>query len=60
MRYACFGKSNQVDDNSDVGLQVIVEDVDGDGLPDIVVSNKKGVFFTRQVARKWTVNSYLW
>jgi hypothetical protein len=32
-----------IDDNSGVGLQVLVEDMNGDGLPDIVSGNKKGV-----------------
>src|SRR5690606_8848265 len=44
--------AHQIDDQSGVGLQVVVEDVDGDGLLDIVVSNKKGVFFTKQVGKK--------
>lgn len=33
-----------VDDASGVGTQVVVGDVTGDGLPDIVVANKKGAF----------------
>jgi putative membrane-bound dehydrogenase-like protein len=33
-----------VDDNSGVGTQVVVGDVNGDGLPDIIVGNKKGTF----------------
>jgi hypothetical protein len=37
-----------IDDNSGVGLQVLVQDMNGDGLPDIVVANKKGVFFFEQ------------
>lgn len=32
-----------IDDNSGVGLQVLVEDLNGDGKLDIVSSNKKGV-----------------
>jgi len=31
-----------IDDNSGVGTQVEVKDVNGDGLPDIVMANKKG------------------
>jgi hypothetical protein len=34
-----------IDDDSGVGLQVLVQDLNGDGLKDIIVSNKKGVFF---------------
>ena len=33
-----------IDTNSGVGTQVVVGDVNGDGLPDIVVGNKKGTF----------------
>ena len=38
-----------IDDNSGVGTQFQVIDVNGDGLLDIVVSNKKGVFYFQQV-----------
>lgn len=31
-----------VDDDSGVGVQIVVGDINGDGLPDIVSSNKKG------------------
>lgn len=37
-----------IDDNSGVGLQVVVQDINGDGLPDIIVCNKKGLFFFEQ------------
>jgi hypothetical protein len=37
-----------IDDNSGVGLQVVVQDMNKDGLADIVVANKKGVFFFEQ------------
>ena len=40
-----------VDDNSGVGLQVLVQDMNNDGLPDIVVSNKKGLFLFEQTSR---------
>lgn len=34
---------HQIDDNSGVGLQVLVQDMNGDGLPDIISGSKKGV-----------------
>ncbi len=40
--------AHKIDDNSGVGLQVWVQDMNKDGLPDIIVGNKKGVFFFQQ------------
>jgi hypothetical protein len=37
-----------IDTNSGVGLQVRVFDINQDGLPDIIVANKKGVFVFEQ------------
>ena len=34
-----------IDDQSGVGLQLVVEDINGDGKKDIVIANKKGVMF---------------
>jgi hypothetical protein len=33
-----------IDDNSGVGTQVAAEDLNGDGIPDVIVGNKKGTF----------------
>ena len=33
-----------IDNDSGVGTQVVATDVNGDGLPDVVVGNKKGAF----------------
>jgi hypothetical protein len=33
-----------IDDNSGVGTQVTAVDLNGDGIPDVIVSNKKGTF----------------
>lgn len=45
-----------IDDDSGIGTQVEVKDVDGNGHPDIVVGNKKGVFVhlhtSKQVDKK--------
>jgi hypothetical protein len=37
-----------IDTNSGVGLQFVVRDINRDGLVDIIISNKKGVFFFEQ------------
>ena len=34
----------RIDDNSGVGVQLVVGDVDSNGLQDLVVGNKKGTF----------------
>lgn len=47
-----------IDDNSGVGTQVVVGDVNKDGLPDLVVGNKKGTFVQLQERR--TVSREAW
>ncbi len=42
----------RIDDDSGVGTQFAVADINGDGLPDIIISNKKGVFIFTQVRTK--------
>jgi hypothetical protein len=43
---------HRIDDDSGVGTQFVVADINGDKLPDIVVANKKGVFVFEQVRGK--------
>jgi FG-GAP-like repeat/FG-GAP repeat len=43
---------HKIDDDSGIGTQFAVADVNGDKLPDIVVANKKGVFLFEQVRAK--------
>ncbi|MGY6744333.1 MAG: FG-GAP repeat domain-containing protein [Cecembia sp.] len=39
---------HRIDDDSGVGVHVVTEDITGDGLVDIIVANKKGVFVFEQ------------
>lgn len=41
-------KPHQIDDDSGVGTQFTVTDINGDKLLDIAISNKKGVFYFEQ------------
>jgi len=41
-----------IDNNSGIGTQVVAGDVNGDGLPDIVVGNKKGTYLHLHQTRK--------
>lgn len=48
------GKSPQwiphlIDDNSGIGLHIVAQDINNDKLVDIIIGNKKGVFFFEQV-----------
>lgn len=43
---------HQIDNNSGVGLHIVVEDMNGDHLPDIVSANKKGVHLFLQQKNK--------
>ncbi len=40
---------HEVDDNSGIGTAFAVDDINGDGLPDIIISNKRGVYILIQV-----------
>ena len=41
-----------IDKESGIGTQFAVADVNGDGLPDVVTSNKRGTFLFEQVRGK--------
>lgn len=47
-----------IDDASGVGTQVVAGDINGDGLPDVVVGNKRGTFV--QLHEKKTVSRADW
>lgn len=42
---------HKIDDDSGVGVHLVVEDITGDGLLDIIIANKKGVFVFEQERR---------
>jgi hypothetical protein len=43
---------HQIDADSGVGIHLVVEDVNADGVPDIVVANKKGVHYFEQLNKR--------
>lgn len=43
---------HEIDNDSGVGTQFVVADVNGDGRPDIVIANKKGVFVFEQTGKR--------
>ena len=43
---------HEIDNDSGIGTQFVVEDFNGDKLPDVIVSNKKGVFVFEQQRKK--------
>ncbi len=47
-----------IDNDSGVGTQVVAGDINGDGLPDIIVGNKKGTFLL--LHEKKTVSHAEW
>ncbi|WP_225975154.1 hypothetical protein [Anseongella ginsenosidimutans] len=40
---------HEIDRDSGVGLNNVVEDITGDGQKDILIANKKGVFFFERI-----------
>ncbi|HLN30955.1 MAG TPA: VCBS repeat-containing protein, partial [Gemmataceae bacterium] len=43
---------HMIDNDSGIGTQFVVDDINGDKLPDVVVANKKGVFIFEQVRQQ--------
>lgn len=50
---------HRIDNDSGVGTQVVAGDINADGLPDVVVGNKKGIFVHLQQARPVTGEEWL-
>lgn len=50
---APFWRMHEIDNNSGAGLNIVARDMNKDGVVDIVIGNKKGVFlFENKVSRK--------
>ncbi len=43
---------HEIDDDSGIGTQFAIADMNGDGVPDIIISNKRGVFVFLQIRAK--------
>ena len=43
---------HKIDDDSGVGINLVAQDITGDGLPDIIVANKRGVFVFENLMKK--------
>lgn len=43
--------AHQIDDDSGVGLNVVAEDINKDGLTDVVIANKRGIFVFERVKK---------
>jgi hypothetical protein len=49
---APYFQEHVIDNDSGVGLNIVAQDMNGDRTPDLVVSNKNGVFLLENKARK--------
>jgi hypothetical protein len=47
-----------MDADSGVGRQIGVADINGDGLPEFIIGNKKGTFVFRHTVRKVTAEEW--
>lgn len=47
-----FLKAHEIDNDSGVGLNIITQDINKDGMADIVIANKKGVFLFENKMKK--------
>jgi len=47
-----------IDDDSGIGTQVVAGDFSGDGNPDVVIGNKKGIFALTQVVKEVSKQEY--
>jgi hypothetical protein len=49
---APYWKMHQIDNDSGAGLNIVAQDMNKDGLTDIVIANKKGVFLFENKIRR--------
>src|SRR5690606_18191513 len=47
---APYFQRHEIDNDSGVGLNIVAEDITGDGTLDIAIANKKGVFLFERIA----------
>lgn len=47
-----YWREHLIDDDSGVGINLVAKDINADGYADVVIANKKGIFFFENTARK--------
>ncbi|MFT3750111.1 MAG: VCBS repeat-containing protein [Agriterribacter sp.] len=47
-----YWTEHEIDDDSGVGINIVAQDINNDKKPDIIIANKKGVFFFENIIAK--------